>query len=89
MLSSSSLLHKQQFPNCSSNTTEIHGNLHCWKCREERRKGKIKRFDNTRSLFYHLMKHHSGMDKESYPKLVDCISQLQQISNAIVIGVLK
>lgn len=89
MLSSSEPLHKQQFPNCSSNTTKIHGNLHCGKCREERRKGIIKRFDNTRSLFYHLMKHHSGMDKESYPKLEDCIEQLQQISNAIVTGVLK
>ena len=51
MLSSSSPIIKEQFPNCSSNTTEIHGNLHCWKCRAERRRGKIKRFDNTRSLF--------------------------------------
>ena len=89
MLSSSSPIIKEQFPNCSSNTIEIHGNLHCWKCRAERRRGKIKRFDNTRSLFYHLIKHHSGMDKQSYPKLEDCIEQLQIISNAIVLGVLK
>ena len=89
LTTNSVLIDKEQFPNCSSNTTEIHGNLHCWKCREERKRGKIKKFDNCRSLFFNLTHHHSGMDKESYPKLEDCIEQLQVISNAIVLGVLR
>ena len=93
MLSNSKPIIKEQIhhygvlEHCSQNTTEIHGYLHCWKCREDR-KGKVKRFDNCRSLFYHYMKHHSG-DKESYPRLEDCISQLQVISDTITLGILR
>jgi len=72
----------------SQNKIKIIGNLHCWKCKSER-KGKFKRFDNCRSLFWHLIKHHSGMDRKSTPTLKVCLDMLDVLSVAVSVGVIK
>ena len=77
-----------KFPHCSQNSDKIGMGLFCWKCREST-KGRIKRHDNCKSLYYHLTHHHSGMDRDCYPKRDDCISMLQVISNALELGVIK
>lgn len=80
---------RTEFPNCSQNTTKIEGLLFCWKCIEERRKGRNRKFTTCRQLFHHLTICHSGSDIAEYPARDNCIEMLQGISNAIVSGVLK
>lgn len=72
----------------SQNRIKIIGNFHCWKCKSER-KGKFKRFDNCRSLFWHLIKHHGGMDRKSTPTLKVCLDMLDVLSVAVSVGVIK
>lgn len=94
MLSNSALIInkvQKDLPDCSQNAIEIEGSLFCLKCKQDRPNGKLRRFTNCRSLFFHLTHDHghSSADKNCYPKTEDCIAMLQIISNAIVLGVLK
>ena len=73
---------------CSQNKIKINGDLHCLKCRFDS-KGIVKRFDNPRSVYYHYTKNHGKNDECPYPDIEYCLSQLQKISEAIQLGVLK
>ena len=78
---------------CSQNKIKINGSLYCLICTSNT-KGKVKRFDNCRSLFYHYTRNHRKHDDDrseenSYPSLKYCFSQLQTLSEAIRLGVLK
>ena len=74
---------------CSKNATKVEFMLFCWKCVEERRRGRNRRHRSTRILFHHLTITHSGMDIDEFPSRDQCIEMLQVISNAIILGVLK
>ncbi len=78
-----------KFPKCGSNITKIEGLLFCWKCMQEKKRGRNRSFPNCSKLYRHLTISHSGSDKNEFPARDDCIEQLQIISNAIVLGVLK
>ena len=79
---------KQQIVDCSQDRTIIEGRLFCSKCKAETNRT-TKKFNNCRSLFYHLISMHSGTDKTEQPTLDEAIWRLQNISNEIQLGGLK
>ena len=82
-----------EWVHCSQNKIKIKGSLFCLICICNTR-GKVKRFDNCKSLFYHYTHNHRTHDENRHienfhPSLKYCLSQLQEISEAIQFGVLK
>jgi hypothetical protein len=80
-----------KFPNCASNSIKFDSfRLFCWKCCwDEEKKGRDRSFPTCRKLFRHIIQSHSGSDKNEFPTKDSCIEMLQQISNAIVIRMLR
>ena len=72
----------QSFKKAKDNTTKI-DELHCCICNTETNQ-RTKRFDNTRSIFYHLHEFH-GKD----PRLKFALEILNSVSIAIEVGMLK
>lgn len=79
---------EQQIVHCSQDRTIIEGILHCWKCKVQTNRA-TKKFNNCRSLYFHIVSLHSGIDELTRPTKDECIERLQNISNEIQIGVLK
>jgi hypothetical protein len=75
-------IHKQQdLGHCSQNSTKLQFSLYCPKCRADS-KNRVKRWNNVRGLFYHLITIHQS-DKYESPSLNDSVSWLQAVSDAV------
>ena len=78
----------QKILHCSQDRIIIGGRMYCWKCIDETNRI-TKKFNNCRSLYFHIVSRHSSIDELTYPTKTDCIKRLQNISNEIQLGVLK
>ncbi len=67
---------------CSKNKTIIEGSLFCPRCRTIT-KQRVKKWDNCKSLYYHLTHNHQDEGATSKPTLEESISWLQVISDAV------
>lgn len=70
------------------NDIKLKINTRCEKCVFQTNKP-TKNFENLRSLYQHLLYHHSGADKTEYPGRDECIERLQVLSDLINLGVLR
>jgi len=69
---------KSEFPHCSQNNTVVDARLFCIMCCKSRR------FESCRSIYFHYVQFHA----DDY-KLTECIEYLQNLSDQIMLGVLK
>ena len=75
------IIKDKKFTHCSNNATKLSFLLFCPKFIAES-KNRVKKWDNCRSLYYHLIAEHQ-FDKTLSPSLPDSISWLQSVSDAI------
>jgi len=77
----SQIIKDRKLSHCSNNSTKLSFLLFCPKCRAENN-NRVKKWNNIRSLYYHLTAEHQ-YDKTQSPSLDDSISWLQTISDAL------
>ena len=73
---------------CSKNKIILQEKIKCPKCLQDPdKRRRSKQFTNCRSLFYHLVCAHNGSDENLSPSKLNCIEELQRMSDGITMKV--